>query len=368
MLVYYNRAALYAQLGDYEAAIRDYSRAIELYPDFANAYLGRSSLRYMTNDLEGSRSDKQTAERKIAEYRSKLNDSTFSIYADTSRRFNQLLSFESEFAGNRYESLNAKTGNIALLPMFKFSLMTADTLPRPNLPGQYYVEQSERFLRDVGDRGLRWVNRDSDLPADTLFVIDAAFVDRLRGGDDSWQAYFLRGVSQSLIRQYTSSIANYTAAIDRNPSNPFLYVNRSTTQSEMIDFISSIDNGYQRIAVDSDPSSRLKTRSDRVYDYDEAIADLNKAAKLLPDFAYIYYNRGNLLCLSGRMPEAIEDYTRAIELNPSFGEAYYNRGLIQIYLKDTRKGCLDMSKAGELGVADAYKVLRIYGQPPGRTR
>ncbi|MFQ8827498.1 MAG: hypothetical protein ACLR76_08880 [Alistipes sp.] len=104
----------------------------------------------------GSRSDKQTAERKIASS-SKLNDSTFSIYADTSRRFNQLLSFESEFAGNRYESLNAKTGNIALLPMFKFSLMTADTLPRPNLPGQYYVEQSEQFLRDVGDRGLRWV-------------------------------------------------------------------------------------------------------------------------------------------------------------------------------------------------------------------
>ena len=368
VLVYYNRAGLYAQLGDYDAAIRDYSRAIELYPDFANAYLNRSSLRYATKDLKGSRSDKETADRKIAEYRSKLNDSTFSIYADTSRRFNQLLSFESEFAGNRYESLNAKTGNIALLPMFKFSLMTADTLPRPNLPGQYYVEQSEQFLRDVGDRGLRWVNRDSDLPADTLFVIDAAFVDRLRGGDDSWQAYFLRGVSQSLIRQYTSSIANYTAAIDRNPSNPFLYINRSTTQSEMIDFISSIDNGYQRIAVDSDPSSRLKTRSDRVYDYDEAIADLNKAAKLLPDFAYIYYNRGNLLCLSGRMPEAIEDYTRAIELNPSFGEAYYNRGLIQIYLKDTRKGCLDMSKAGELGVADAYKVLRIYGQPPGRTQ
>lgn len=90
VLVYYNRAALYAQLGDYEAAIRDYSRAIELYPDFANAYLGRSSLRYMTNDLEGSRSDKQTAERKIAEYRSKLNDSTFSIYADTSRRFQSI--------------------------------------------------------------------------------------------------------------------------------------------------------------------------------------------------------------------------------------------------------------------------------------
>lgn len=281
----------------------------------------------MTNDLEGSRSDKQTAERKIAEYRSKLNDSTFSIYADTSRRFNQLLSFESEFAGNRYESLNAKTGNIALLPMFKFSLMTADTLPRPNLPGQYYVEQSEQFLRDVGDRGLRWVNRDSVARRHAVRDRPPAFVDRRAAATTRGRPVSCAASLQSLIRQYTSSIANYTAAIDRNPSNPFLYINRSTTQSEMIDFISSIDNGYQRIAVDSDPSSRLKTRSDRVYDYDEAIADLNKAAKLLPDFAYIYYNRGNLLCLSGRMPEAIEDYTRAIELNPSFGEAYYNRGL-----------------------------------------
>ena len=63
------------------------------------------------------------------------------------------------------------------------------------------------------------------------------------------------------------------------------------------------------------------------------------------------------------MSEALEDYTRAIELNPQFGEAYYNRGLIQIYLKDTHKGCLDMSKAGELGIQQAYKVFKIYGQP-----
>ena len=56
-----------------------------------------------------------------------------------------------------------------------------------------------------------------------------------------------------------------------------------------------------------------------------------------------------------------EDYTKAIELNPSFAEAYYNRGLVQIFLKDTRKGCLDMSKAGELGLQDAYRVLKLYG-------
>ena len=29
-------------------------------------------------------------------------------------------------------------------------------------------------------------------------------------------------------------------------------------------------------------------------------------------------------------------------------------------MKDTRKGCLDVSKAGELGILDAYAVLRRY--------
>ena len=133
----------------------------------------------------------------------------------------------------------------------------------------------------------------------------------------------------SLIRQYTSSIASYTTAIDHDPTNPFLYINRSTTQSEMIDFVSSLDNGQQRITIDNDPVNRLKNQTNRVYNYDDALGDLNRAIELLPDFAYAYYNRANLYCLSGMLSEALEDYTHAIELNPLFGEAYYNRVVAQ---------------------------------------
>ena len=70
--------------------------------------------------------------------------------------------------------------------------------------------------------------------------------------------------------------------------------------------------------------------------------------------------RANLLALSGSLPEAFEDYTKAISLNPAFAEAYYNRGIIQLFMKDTRKGCLDLSKAGELGITEAYEVLKRY--------
>ena len=50
----------------------------------------------------------------------------------------------------------------------------------------------------------------------------------------------------------------------------------------------------------------------------------------------------------------------AIKLYPYMGDAYFNRGLVLIYLKDKEKGCIDLSRAGELGVKDSYGVITKY--------
>ncbi len=369
VLVYYNRALLQTDLGNLHEAEQDYTRAIELYPDFANAYLNRSNLRALLRDEKGSRSDRETAQRKIAEYRSRLSDSTYSIFADTTQRFDRLLSFDSQFSGSAFERAGKAQGaggeELKLLPLFKFTLMRPDTLTEKEEEA-YHVQRVEDFRQRIGNRLLQLTYGDSDIPADSLILLDKQYADRLRTtpSTETWTVLFERGITQSLIKQYTNAVNTYSAAIEQNPGNPFLYLNRSTTQAEMIDFISSIDNSYQRISIDSDPAQRLQNSGKRTYSYDEAIADLNKAIKLFPDFAYNYYNRATLLALSGKLPEAYEDYTRAIELNPTFAEAYYNRGLIQIFMKDTRKGCLDLSKAGELGIEQAYTVLKRYAIQP----
>ena len=361
VLVFYNRAALNAQLGSYQNAIRDYSKAIELYPDFANAYLNRSNLRYWLGDERGAQTDKVIADQKIAEYRSKLTDSTFSIYADTSRQFNQLLSFDPMYGRSDFANIgNPDRVDITLLPLFRFTLFRRTEEDAPTV-SRYENKEVDDFMKNSGILYLALTNKETNIVNDSLFVWDERATQHIAQRLNDWKPSFERGVTQALIRQYTNSINNYTTAIDLDPSNAFLYVNRSTTRAEMIDFISSIDNSYQKITIDSDPVNRLKNTGSRTYSYDEAIHDLNKAAKLFPGFAHIYYNRANLHCLSGNMPEAYEDYTRAIELFPNFAEAYYNRGLVQIYLKDTRKGALDVSKAGELGIEEAYEVLRRYG-------
>ena len=363
VLVYYNRAGVYAQLGEIEQAVADYTSAIKLYPDFANAYIYRGRLREYLNDPQGAKSDRAIAQQKIAEYRSRLSDSTYSIYADTTQRFDRLLSFDSKFAGGSFDRITGHNGGreeMRLLPLFKFTLMRADSLPTVK---PYHLQRVEDFRKRIDNEYLTLSCRESNIPADSLVLLDKQYVQELNASNPSWTVLFERGVTQSLIKQYTNSVNTYSSAIELNPSNPFLYLNRSTTRAEMIDFISSIDNSYQRITIDSDPANRLNNNSKRTYSYDEAVADLNKAVKLFPDFAHAYYNRANLLALSGSLPEAYEDYSKAIELNPAFAEAYYNRGIIQIFMKDTRKGCLDISKAGELGILEAYEVLKRYAQP-----
>lgn len=362
VLVYFYRANLLTQLGQIERAESDYTKAIELYPDFANAYLNRSTLRYAMHDPKGGKRDRDIAQRKIADYKTKLRDSTYSIYADSTYKFDKLLSFDSKFSGSTFEHIAAKgsTGeNMALIPLFKFTLIAPDTAEMAP-KASYHAQRVTDFKRKLGNRYLQIAAGDSNFTPDSLVVFDKRLTQRMKEQNSSWEVMFEKGITQALIKQYTNAVSTLSSAIELNPANPFLYFNRSTTRAEMIDFISSIDNSYQRITIDSDPANRLNSKNSRTYNYDEAIADLNKVIKLYPEFAYSYYNRANLSALSGRLPEAYDDYTKAISLYPEFAEAYYNRGVIQIFMKDTRKGCLDLSKAGELGIKQAYEILKQY--------
>ncbi|MFI3279944.1 MAG: tetratricopeptide repeat protein [Rikenellaceae bacterium] len=362
VLVYFYRANLLTQLGEIEKAESDYTHAIDLYPDFANAYMYRSDIRMMLNKSKLAMADRKTAERKIEEHKSKLKDSTYSIYSDTTYRFDKLLSFDSNFSGSRFENLSSTAGkgnSVKLIPLFRFTLDHQDRDALPDLQ-VYRTDRMDAFVESVDNEYLVINEGVTTLSSERLVEINSEYAAKLRTADSNWKQLFESAMSQGLIKQYTNSVNTYSEAIKLNPTNPFLYLNRSTTQAEMIDFISSIDNSYQRISIDSDPANRLRNNQVRTYTYDEALDDIESAIKLYPDFAYSYYNRANLRALSGKLPEAYEDYTKAIELYPSFAEAYYNRGVIQIYMKDTRKGCIDISKAGELGITQAYEILKEY--------
>ena len=140
-------------------------------------------------------------------------------------------------------------------------------------------------------------------------------------------------------------------------------MNRGVLKAEMIDFIASLEGNVQTLSMDAGATTRARVGDNRVsrsYDYSDAIADIRAALEILPDIPYLYFDLGNLLCLSSQFVEAIENYDMSIKLYPYMGDAYFNRGLVLIYLRDSEKGCIDLSRAGELGVEDAYSVISKY--------
>ncbi|MBX6323434.1 MAG: tetratricopeptide repeat protein, partial [Rhodospirillaceae bacterium] len=91
-------------------------------------------------------------------------------------------------------------------------------------------------------------------------------------------------------------------------------------------------------------------------DYEEALADLNDAVWLAPDYAPAYLNRGVVLQLLGRDDEARADFDRTIRLDPSLPEAYCNRAGIHADRGRLEAALRDCAKALELrpDFADAH--------------
>ena len=54
------------------------------------------------------------------------------------------------------------------------------------------------------------------------------------------------------------------------------------------------------------------------------------------------------------------DYNRAININPEYAPSYFNRGVAKLLLYDDNGACVDLSKAGEMGMYKAYELIREY--------
>lgn len=356
VLGYYNRAGLALRLGDLEKAVNDYTYTIELYPDFANAYLGRSAVRYDIGDMVGSKSDKETADLKIEEYRRKFGGGAageqFSIYADTSRQFNKMLAFDSKYG----DKVKEKSVDIKLLSMFK--LLKAGQLTDEMIAMNKLDVETGRAIEGMRISNLIISNEPVDMSRDEIIAEkNRRYVSKTV--QEAWKTLLEDAISSYSIKQYTSSISDLNQAILKNPTNPYLYMTRSSVSCEMMEFIQTIGMSGQKFVIEADKSKELKA-SQQTGDFRNSLYDINYAITLAPDVWFFYYNRANIYVLMGDMPNAISDYTKAIELEDNFAQAYYNRGLVQIYIKEDKKGFLDLSRAGELGLKGAYDVIERY--------
>lgn len=365
VLAYFNRASIFIEMGQYRNALEDYDRAIELYPDFAKAYMNRAYVKNLLGDMKSSKKDYDIAQQKVREYREKTASNVES-FADTTKKYSSLISLDAEFAKKDFndELLQNRDIDVKLRPLYKFMISGQKDDTRYALSQGYENPLVSRMemLMPVGVRiGNETVTVDQK-------YLDMAEMAAWEG--TSPEDMFLRGMFENYGKHFNSASSYYGQAIEEGADmegieqlyTAFYHMNRGALRAEMIEFLSTIESNVQVLSMDDTGAARARVRDQvvRHYDYSEAIEDMNAAARIVPDLPYVYFNLGNLYCLSSEHVSSIDNFTKAIELYPYMGDAYFNRGLVLIYLKDKEKGCIDLSRAGELGVSDAYGVIKKY--------
>lgn len=383
VLAYFNRASYFAQMERWRDALEDYNKAIELYPDFAKAYMNRAYVENMLGQTKKSKADYQTAQKKVAEYRSKNADGAAS-FADTTKKYSSLLALDADFAKKDFDNelLQYRDVDIHLRPLFKF-VLTSERETATALNSRYENLLLDKFKSDITLPVI--ISNSESVPP---LVLDGS-LSNLLYGDSSTSAgraslpesevCFIRGLYDLQNKQYNTALKWFDQAVELAETDvakskyssfyrAFYHMNRGVLRAEMIDFITSIQKNVQTLTLDDNGSMRARVddQMTHTYDYSDAIADMEKAISIAPDVAYFYYNLGNLQCLSSQLIQSIKNYDKAIRLYPGLGDAYFNRGLVQIYLKDREKGCIDLSRAGELGVPDAYSVISKYCEEENR--
>ena len=150
-----------------------------------------------------------------------------------------------------------------------------------------------------------------------------------------------RAVAYSKMQNFADAINDLTAYLQIDSTSAIGYWQRAVCQTLLNEFDASQGQNTQMKAA-------------------RAVDDFNMAIRLSEGNAYFYYDRGNFYALRKEYSKALEDYSIAIRLDSKLAEAYYNRGLVRIYSNHKSEGIEDLSKAGELGIYNAYSVIKKY--------
>jgi tetratricopeptide (TPR) repeat protein len=349
VLVYYNRAGVKIEIEDYAGALKDYDKAIGIFPDFATAYINRSIVKQKLGKEKEAYLDRQKAEQIIAEYKKTYSDTTYEIFKDTSRNLRQLVDFNSEF-NNSFSRTSLQNKNVQITLKNNFIILPAQESTTP----ERGLFVNALFEYEKKSESRKWIPQLWSTDNTHLDIMHES-IDSVTRNSNDWELY-----NYAIVQSMKNNFRKGLQAFDGRSDNWQSYFIKGTIKAQMAEYLQSMNDYPTEIRINSDGQPiGAKASGTPTIDYSDAIEDLTHSVELNKEFSLAYYNRGNLYCQQRDFKKGINDYTEALSID-EIPEAYFNRGLTLIYLKENEKGCLDISKAGELGIEEAYNVIKRF--------
>ena len=171
------------------------------------------------------------------------------------------------------------------------------------------------------------------------------------------EAYCNRGNVYLRKGEIDRAIRDYDKAIELEPDYIKAYYNRGTAYADKANFDLAILDYNRIIELKPDDADAYFGRGVAYFkkdDYDQAIEDFAKGIESRPDFVDIFHNRGAAYYLKGEYERAIEDYDRVIELKTDAVEVYNHRGVVYYKKGEYNRAIEDYDVAIKRDSTDAY--------------
>ena len=361
----YQRAVVEMQLKQWKAVVTDMDAMIARYPYFLPAYYLAAQAKAQQGDQKAayqyrqkaqeleSRKDEIQAQQAaqpntdmmIAEAQPQKKDHRKEFSTSTAQNQTELPEEEQKYDSQTRGTVQKRHQDIVNEPNMVLSYYSQDlSLRRTN----YYhplVEQLNN--RSILPAPMRLTSQEIALTAE---MVDFHFAEitRLSKQIDempSAELFLARAIEFAIVQDYTSAIDDCTRALtitdNASPLNVILTFCRANWRYRLLE--------YQRATGETESTVNM--------DFDIMLRDYDQVLRLQPDFVFALYNKANILCAQHEWKDAIDYYTQAIRLDNDFAEAYFNRGLTYVYTGENEKGLADLSKAGELGIYQAYNMI-----------
>lgn len=347
LMMYFNRGNLYLQSKQYKKAVNDFSEAIRIYPDMADAYANRAIARSQMNQNNLATKDYDTARRLKEEHYAKTHEE---LVAEE-EKIQSLIEFEAQFFQSEKDKEQLQNRDVDIDLLNDFSIVWNNK----HVKAQYDDYDLIKLSKKIGIEIQASANNSVISENHAREKIDS--LDHLLQNEpNSLVARFQRAILNTSIQNYHAALNDYNYIITLDSNFAPSYLNKGVIEAKLILMHSTFTSSQSSSFIaDEHPEYSNETG-----DLETIEADFIKALDLLPELPYAYYNLANIYCKQFQYNEGFKYYDKAIEINPNLGEAYYNKGITMIYLGDSDNGCHYVSKSGELGIEDAYSVLKRY--------
>ncbi|MEV0317107.1 tetratricopeptide repeat protein [Streptomyces sp. NPDC050658] len=326
------------EAGEYDRALVEYDRAIELDPEQERAFYGRGFTHKLQNDFPAALAD---LDRAYA-----LDPDADGILALRGETHRLMENFETAIADldlaiekSPSDPMPWADRGVCRQALGSLDAALADLDRAMELDPEYAWALVHRagVWRDRGDneRAVADLDHAVDLAPDSAWVVGMraeglrlagrwqesidAYDRAIELMPDYASAYAGRGLSRSFLDEDEAALADLDRALELKPDYAWALGQRSRTHCDLDDYERALADADRAHTLQPGEAWYLYCRADALYYLDrddEALADLDRAVEADPDFALARCERSVILHERGRYREALADLDRTVELEP----------------------------------------------------